>query len=98
MERRKERRISVELPGTFRVRGQDPRTMFFSQISAHGCRLAAEDMGLGIGESVEVYLGAVGPIGAVVRWIAENSAGVEFDVALDEAVVAYFAVFIDAVA
>ena len=62
MERRKENRLSVELPGSFRAGSQDARSMFFSQISSKGCRLAAEDLELEVGDSIEVYLGAMGPI------------------------------------
>jgi hypothetical protein len=98
MERRSEGRLSVDLPGSYLVAGRDTRGMFFSQISSKGCRLAADDMELAVGDGLELYLGAIGPISGVVRWVSESAAGVEFDAALDAAIVGYFAAFINDVA
>ena len=50
--------------------------------------------GLEVGDPIEVYLGAIGPIDGMVRWVGRNAAGVEFDIALDTAVVDFFAAFI----
>lgn len=94
MERRRERRISVKLPGTYRRQGADERTMFFAQLSSKGCRLDAHDMTLDIGDAVELNLGPIGPIAATVRWRSGDAVGVEFAVALDAAIVSYFAAFI----
>ena len=98
MERRTESRLSVELPGSYRMEGWDIRAMFFSQISSKGCRLTAENVELDIGDEIELFLGPVGPISANVRWVARNAAGVEFDTAVDAEVVGYFAAFINDVA
>lgn len=98
MERRTESRLSVDLPGAYRTVGQDARTMFFSQISSKGCRVTADDLDLTIGDAVELRLGPIGPIEGVVRWARGNMAGVEFNTAIEAALVGYFAAFISAVA
>lgn len=98
MERRSESRLSVELPGTFETPGQEQRGMFYSQISSRGCRMAGHDLLLEAGDAVELHLGAIGPIDGKVRWVLANAVGVEFDVALDAAIVSYFAAFINDVA
>lgn len=95
MERRSERRLSIDLPGSFR-RGGDPlQVMYFSQISSKGCRMTAEDAALTTGERIELFLGPVGPIDAQVRWINETGIGVEFEAPLDPAIVGYFVAFIN---
>jgi hypothetical protein len=98
MERRSESRLSVELPGSYQVAGDEAHSMFFSQISSRGCRLAADELALEVGAGIELYLGAIGPIGGVVRWVRSGAAGVEFDAALDAMIVGHFAAFINDVA
>lgn len=95
MERRSESRLSVELPGSVRIGDAEAGSMFFSQISSKGCKLTAEELSFAVGATVELYLGPVGPVEGIVRWVRDNSAGVEFDVALDAAVVGYFGAFIN---
>lgn len=98
MERRKETRLSVELPGSCQAPGGSPHSIFFSQLSSRGCRVTAAELGLGKGDPVEIHLGPIGPITADVRWVGEGAAGVEFREALDAAIVGYFAAFINDVA
>ena len=98
MERRSESRLSVELPGSYHTPGQESRSMFFSQISSKGCRITGYDMQLEAGDAVDLHLGAIGPIPGIVRWAAPKTAGIEFDTALDAAIVSYFTAFINDVA
>jgi len=95
MERRRENRLSVELPGTYQRAGSEPISMFFSQVSSRGCSLVADDPNAAVGDAVELWLGPIGPIAGAIRWIVENKSGVEFDTALDAAVASYFGAFID---
>lgn len=97
MGRRNESRLSVDLPGSY-IRCDRSHAMFFSQISASGCRLTTDDSDLRVGDAIGLYLGPVGPIDGIVRWVSDGCAGVEFGVPLDAAVVGYFAAFIDDVA
>lgn len=93
MERRREKRFNVELPATFRLKDAEARNAFFSQISANGCRLVIGSQELAAGDIVELFLGPIGPCMATVRWSRDRMAGVEFEAALDAAVVSYFAAF-----
>lgn len=94
MQRRSESRLSVDLPGSYTARGIS-RAMYFSQISSKGCRVTTDEIDLHIGEAISLYLGPVGPIDGIVRWRSGDRAGIEFEAALDGAVVGYFAAFID---
>jgi hypothetical protein len=98
MERRKEARLSVQLPGSYRPPGGSPHSIFFSQLSSRGCRVTAAELGLGQGDPVELHLGPIGPIAADVRWVDKGAAGIEFRETLDAAIVGYFAAFINDVA
>jgi hypothetical protein len=98
MERRKETRLAVELPGSYRTAGGSPHSIFFSQLSSRGCRVTAAELGLSKNDPVKLHLGPIGPITADVRWVGKGAAGVEFREALDAAVVGYFAAFINDVA
>lgn len=95
MERRRETRLAVELPGTYGTDERRQEPMFFSQLSSKGCRLAASELALFAHGRIAVFLGPVGPIAGTVRWIDGTTAGVEFDTALDAAIVTYFAAFIN---
>lgn len=95
MERRSERRLSIDLPGSFRRHNDPLQVMYFSQLSSRGCRMRTEDPALFAGERIELFLGPVGPIDAHVRWIDEARAGVEFAAPVDAAIVGYFVAFID---
>jgi hypothetical protein len=67
--------------------------MFFSQISTSGCRLTEDDCPLAVGDLIELHLGPVGPIDATVRWTRDGKAGVQFQAALEPAIVDFFAAY-----
>ena len=98
MERRREQRFNVELPAMLHRGEDEPRSVLFSQISANGCRLTIGTLNLAVGDAVELYLGPIGPCIAKVRWSRDRMAGVEFDTALEPAIVSYFAAFTSDVA
>ncbi len=98
MRRRQDRRLGVELPGSYRQGANAPSHVFISQLSKHGCRLSAEDIPLEVGASLELSLGAVETLGASVKWKKGSTIGVEFDRALDEIVVEFFAAYCSNVA
>lgn len=91
MERRRESRLFVNAPGTYRLAGGEPRTMSFSQISANGCRIVEHGCKLAEGDRIEIALGPVDGVTATVRWCADDMAGVQFDEALDPLIVDFFA-------
>lgn len=90
MNRRIESRLLLELPGRYATAGCEA-PVYFSDLSANGCRLATAE--LGAGQALEVYLGPVGPPRATVRWANNGEVGIQFEVALDAEIVAYFAGF-----
>ena len=98
MERRRHARLTVEVAGSYRVDSGRARTVFLSQISEKGCRLAESECTLASGDRVELSLGPVGPMAGTVRWRHDDHAGVEFDLALEPAIVSYFAAFAPRVA
>ncbi|MCB2061656.1 MAG: PilZ domain-containing protein [Novosphingobium sp.] len=97
MDRRREARIPVELPGTYRMDGKLCQ-MFYSQISSQGCRLSGLEHSFGENDTIEVSLGPIGPIDATVRWADDGTVGVEFDAALEAEVVSFFAAIIPSAA
>lgn len=98
MDRRRERRHAVELPGSYQLGEGQARDIFFSHISSNGCRLIAEQPDLKVGDIIQLSLGPLGPTDASVRWVKDNMAGVEFRTAIDPAIVGYFTAFTDAAA
>ena len=72
--------------------------MFYSQISAHGCRVNGLDQNVAVNDRVEISLGPLGPMNATVRWVKDGQAGVEFHSPLEAEIVAYFAAIIPKVA
>ena len=81
------------MPGHYQTPGSRSRYIFFSQISAGGCRLTEEDSPLETGEMIELHLGPVGPLEANVRWKRDNMVGVQFSVPLEPAIVDFFAAY-----
>jgi hypothetical protein len=99
-ERRRESRLFVEVPGTYREAGPDARELdiMFGQISANGCRLTNVAPHLGIGDVIALHLGPIGPLAATIRWRRDAMAGVEFHEPLETAIVDFFAAFCGAAA
>ena len=93
MQKRKDGRLGVQLPGSYRTGDQLPRHVFISQLSANGCRLYEDAAALEIGDHLELSLGAVETLNATVKWKKESMIGVEFQTPLDDIVVQFFAAY-----
>lgn len=98
MERRRERRLFVEVPGSYEAADAKSCNIVFSAISANGCRLNHIAPHIGIGDVIAVNLGPIGPLQATVRWRHESSAGVQFHETLEAAIVDFFAAYCGAAA
>lgn len=94
MDRRRDYRYAVELPGTLQCGVRDAKPMWFSEISANGCRITGNVDGLVPGDMLDLDLGPVGAGRATVRWTRDNAIGVQFQVALHPALVEYLATFL----
>jgi hypothetical protein len=100
MERRRESRLFVEVPGSYQEAGAATREfdILFDQISANGCRLNRVAPHMGVGDVIALHLGPIGPLAGTIRWRRDNTAGVEFHEPLEPAIVDFFAAFCGAAA
>lgn len=98
MDRRRESRLFVEVPGSYQAEDAKPCDIVFSAISANGCRLNHVAPHIGVGNVISVNLGPIGPLKATVRWRQESSAGVQFHETLESAIVDFFAAYCGAAA
>jgi hypothetical protein len=94
IERRRESRLLVEVPGAYRE-GDAAREVeiVFSQISASGCRLSHVAPHLEVGEVIALRLGPIGPVAATIRWRRDAMAGAEFREPLESEIVDFFAAY-----
>lgn len=98
MDRRRENRLFVEVPGSYQETGAALREIVFGAISASGCRLNRVEPHVGVGATIALNLGPIGPLKATIRWRCDEAAGVEFHEALEHAVVDFFAAYCGAAA
>lgn len=92
MDRRRERRWQTEVNG-WCLLGSRKNQIAITEISTNGCRVRGNFAAYGPGDELQVVVGNIGPLNAVIRWTTADAAGVEFRDRLDHAVVAYFAAF-----
>jgi hypothetical protein len=93
VDRRRESRLFVEVPGSYHQFDEHLRDIVFSEISANGCRLSQVEPHLGTGAVIALNLGPIGPLRATIRWRSGPLAGVEFHEPLEPAIVDFFAAF-----
>ncbi len=98
MDRRRERRLFVEVPGSYLADDAAQHEIVFNAISVTGCRLNYVEPHIAVGHVIAVHLGPIGPLLATVRWREDDRAGVEFHEPLEPAIVDYFAAFCGAAA
>jgi hypothetical protein len=98
MDRRRESRLFVEVPGSYQAADAEQCDIVFSAISSNGCRLNHVAPQVDIGDLISVNLGPIGPLKATVRWRHESSAGVQFHETLEAAIVDFFAAYCGAAA
>jgi len=79
-------RESVVIPGTCQVGDRLPESVLITDLSAGGCRLRADSIGVTKSEPVQLWFGDVGPILAKLKWIKKGSLGLAFDTRLEDKV------------
>jgi hypothetical protein len=77
-------RESVAIPGTYQVGERPAEPVLVTDLSAYGCRLRGDSVGVTKSEPVMLWLGETGPIGAKLKWVKKGSLGLAFDDALDD--------------
>ena len=81
---RRDERYALDVPGKYcGGTGRVSEALLFD-VSEYGCRLGAGN--LAPGAVISIWAGAVGPIGATVKWRDNQFSGVAFDQPLDTAV------------
>src|SRR5687768_1193204 len=78
-------RASVIIPGRCQVGGRSIEEVLVTDLSARGCRLRGNSIGVTKTEPVQLWLGDAGPIAAKLKWVKKGSLGLAFESALDEA-------------
>lgn len=74
------------MPVRCRTRDGQTGRVILSEISAHGCRLYADDMRLHQGQWITIQPDKMEGMAGIVRWVDAKRAGVEFQHPLYEAV------------
>ena len=77
-------RESVVIPGTCQVGERPAEAVLITDLSAHGCRLRGDSIGVTKSEPVQLWLGDAGPIGAKLKWVKKGSLGLAFEAPLGE--------------
>ena len=78
-------RESVIIPGKCQVGDRLIEEVLVTDLSAQGCRLRGNSIGVTKTEPVQLWLGDAGPIAARLKWVKKGSIGLAFESALDEA-------------
>ena len=76
--RRKVERIRAQAEARLASSRGDEESVWLGDASTHGCSVRCEAEWLRTGRFVTVALGADEPVQAVVRWVREGVAGLEF--------------------
>ena len=79
-------RESVIIPGKCQVGERPVEEVLVTDLSAMGCRLRGNSIGVTKTEPVQLWLGDAGPIAAKLKWVKRGSIGLAFDAALDEGI------------
>lgn len=82
---RKGDRGTVTLDGRCRVGEGEPQDVRVTDLDAHGCEIRGISTGVTKSDPLELWLGAVGPVAARLRWAKRGALGVAFGEPLDEA-------------
>lgn len=77
-DRRREPRFAAGLEGTLFLSDASTTTVRIAEISLHGCRVSGDHSDLRAGMFVSIALGDETPLEAIVRWVRESDAGMEF--------------------
>jgi hypothetical protein len=77
-------RESVVIPSRCRVGEREVEDVLVTDLSANGCRLRGNSIGVTKTEPVQLWLGELGPVAARLKWIKKGSIGLAFETPLDE--------------
>ena len=77
-------RESVVIPGRCQVGERAAEEVLVTDLSARGCRLRGNSIGVTKAEPVQLWLGETGPVAARLKWIKKGSIGLAFESPLDE--------------
>lgn len=80
---RKGGRAPVSLDASCRVGDGEEFPVGVLDLDRHGCRLSNFTAAVTKADTVFLSIGKIGPVTAHVRWAKRGSAGLKFDVALD---------------
>jgi hypothetical protein len=79
-------RESVVIPGKCQVGERAVEEVLVTDLSARGCRLRGNSIGVTKTEPVQLWLGDAGPVAAKLKWIKKGSIGLAFESPLDDGV------------
>jgi hypothetical protein len=79
-------RASVIISGKCQVGERSVEEVLVTDLSARGCRLRGNSIGVTKTEPVQLWLGDAGPISARLKWIKKGSIGLAFESALDDTI------------
>jgi hypothetical protein len=77
-ERRKVSRYPAEVTAMLYSSHGDEASVLLADVSTHGCNVKGEVAWLRTGSFVSIGLGNEPPLRAIVRWIRDGAAGMEF--------------------
>ncbi len=77
-DRRRERRFAARAQASLRSSKGDCAQIAILDVSTHGCAIAAQDSLLRTGSFVSIGLGENPALAAIVRWVRDGTAGMEF--------------------
>jgi len=80
-------RDPVVITGTYQVGERPAEDVLVTNLSAEGCKLQGDSVGVTKSEPMRLWLGEFGPLVARLKWLKRGSVGLAFDTPLDEAVV-----------
>jgi hypothetical protein len=83
---RVEDRTAVSISGRCRAGDRDVQDVLVMDLASQGCRLLGLSVGVTKSDSLELWLGEVGPVSARLKWVKRGSLGVEFAEPLDAGV------------
>ena len=76
----------VIIPARCQVGERLVEEVLVTDLSAKGCRLRGNSVGVTKTEPVQLWLGDAGPIPAKLKWVKKGSIGLVFESALDDIV------------
>lgn len=76
-------RESVIIPGRCQIGERPEEEVLATDLSARGCRLRGNSIGVTKTEPVRLWLGEIGPIAARLKWVKRGALGLAFEAPMD---------------